>query len=144
MKSKVYFWTLVAGYPSHHPDLPPNTEAEFTEALINGGYWFSAYVPIIKDFACFLQRKKPLPTVPSFLSLKPRSTKSLPGTTTWYVRTAFGLKNSISPLRAALRSQGWNTTKHLAWLMGAVMPLDAVGRRIDDQRLATMMNGIHS
>jgi hypothetical protein len=43
----------------------------------------------------------------------------------------------------AFRSQGRNITPSLAWLVGAVMPLDAVGRRVDDQNLEALMNGFH-
>jgi hypothetical protein len=36
MKPREEFWTFVCEYPSHHPDLPPNAEAEFVLALNNG------------------------------------------------------------------------------------------------------------
>jgi uncharacterized short protein YbdD (DUF466 family) len=36
IKPRVEFWAFIAEYPSHHPDLPPNTEAEFVLALNNG------------------------------------------------------------------------------------------------------------
>ena len=39
-----------------------------------------------------------------------------------------------------LRSQGRNTTPSLGWLIGAVMPLDAVG---NVHNLETVMNGCH-
>ncbi|KAF8805992.1 hypothetical protein BYT27DRAFT_7191287 [Phlegmacium glaucopus] len=41
---------------------------------------------------------------------------------------------------AALRVEGRNTTPALAWLMGAVMPLDAVG---NVRNLEAVMNGLH-
>lgn len=31
-----HFWSHVAEYPSHHEDLPPNTEAAFIKALTDG------------------------------------------------------------------------------------------------------------
>ncbi|KAG6845544.1 hypothetical protein H0H87_007788 [Tephrocybe sp. NHM501043] len=34
--SPEYFWSHVAEYPSHHLELPPNTEAAFQEALASG------------------------------------------------------------------------------------------------------------
>jgi len=40
----------------------------------------------------------------------------------------------------ALRSQGRNTTPSLGWLMGAVMPLSAVG---NVRNLEAVMNGLH-
>ncbi|KIM38738.1 hypothetical protein M413DRAFT_75683 [Hebeloma cylindrosporum] len=40
-----------------------------------------------------------------------------------------------------LRSRGRNVTASLAWLIGAVMPLDAVGTRVNDQGLDAVLNG---
>ena len=42
---------------------------------------------------------------------------------------------------SGLRSEGRNVTASLAWLIGAVMPLDAVGTRMNDQGLAAVLNG---
>jgi len=36
MKSKEHFWSHVAEYPTHHSQLPFNTEIEFVESLSNG------------------------------------------------------------------------------------------------------------
>ena len=36
MKSKEHFWSYVAEYPSHHSQLPFNTETEFIEAIRKG------------------------------------------------------------------------------------------------------------
>ncbi|KAF4619731.1 hypothetical protein D9613_004717 [Agrocybe pediades] len=33
VKSRPHFWSYVAEFPSHHPTLPPNAEAEFSQAL---------------------------------------------------------------------------------------------------------------
>ncbi|KAF9535143.1 hypothetical protein CPB83DRAFT_755201, partial [Crepidotus variabilis] len=44
----------------------------------------------------------------------------------------------------ALRSEGQNTTPPLAWLIGMVMPLGAVNRRVNDHNLEAMMNGLHT
>ena len=38
VKPRIEFWTFVSEYPSHHPDLPPDTEAEFILALNNGEF----------------------------------------------------------------------------------------------------------
>ena len=37
IKTPEYFWSHVAEYPSHHAELPPNAESEFSKALTNGG-----------------------------------------------------------------------------------------------------------
>lgn len=36
VKGKEHFWSFVAEFPSHHQELPPNTEVEFVQALNNG------------------------------------------------------------------------------------------------------------
>jgi len=36
VKGKEHFWSFVAEFPSHHQELPPNTEGEFVQALNNG------------------------------------------------------------------------------------------------------------
>lgn len=46
-KSKNHFWTFVSEFPSHHRNLPPNTEAEFVLSLRNSK--FSLRVSITPD-----------------------------------------------------------------------------------------------
>ena len=36
VKTKERFWSHVAEYPTHHLQLPPNTEREFVESINNG------------------------------------------------------------------------------------------------------------
>ncbi|KAJ3512036.1 hypothetical protein NLJ89_g3751 [Agrocybe chaxingu] len=105
-KSREHFWSHVAEYPSHHPQLPPNTEAEFARALENAKQ-------AIADGAVF-----------------PFTERQIDQIIARYQNLT------------ALRSQGRSTTPSLAWLIGAVMPLDAVGRRVDDDNLQAMINGI--
>ena len=52
-----------------------------------------------------------------------------------------GPKNLFFLFFSGLRSEGRNVTASLAWLIGAVMPLDAVGTRMNDQGLAAVLNG---
>lgn len=63
VKTKENFWSHVAEYPTHHLQLPPNTEREFVESIRNGKYssllrsplrhhtWteFSFYIPFSKS-----------------------------------------------------------------------------------------------
>ncbi|PPQ65738.1 hypothetical protein CVT24_011771 [Panaeolus cyanescens] len=42
-----------------------------------------------------------------------------------------------------LRSQGRNSTPSIAWLIGSVMPLDELGRRVNDEQMAALINGLH-
>ncbi|KDR84419.1 hypothetical protein GALMADRAFT_206051 [Galerina marginata CBS 339.88] len=107
MKSREHFWSHVAEYPSHHPDLPPNTEGEFVQSLNNAKL-------AIASGAVF-----------------PFSERQIDQIIARY------------QYLTAQRTQGRNVTPSLAWLAGAVMPLDAVGRRVGDQDLQALMNGSH-
>jgi len=107
IKPREEFWTYVSEYPSHHPDLPPNTEAEFVLALnnakitiANGSIFPFSEAQIDRIFARYSQL-------------------------------------------ITQRSERQNITAQLAWLMGVTMPLDAVGRLVDGEVLAAMMNGLH-
>ncbi|PPR06109.1 hypothetical protein CVT26_005336 [Gymnopilus dilepis] len=107
-KSREHFWSHVAEYPCHHPDLPPGTEAEFVEALRHAR-------ETITNGAVFPFNELQISQIIArYQDLTDR------------------------------RSQGSNVTPDLAWLMGMIMPLDAVNRRVDDYNLAALLNGSHS
>lgn len=107
VKSREHFWSHVAEYPSHHADLPPNTEREFVQSL-------NSAKQAIASGAVF-----------------PFSERQIDQIIARY------------QYLTGLRTQGRNVTPSLAWLAGAVMPLDAVGRRVGDQDLQALMNGSH-
>ena len=50
-------------------------------------------------------------------------------------------KNFLFFFLPGIRSMGRNITPSLAWLIGAVMPLDAVGTRVNNRGLAAVLNG---
>ncbi|KAG5716927.1 hypothetical protein E4T56_gene8673 [Termitomyces sp. T112] len=101
--SPEYFWSHVAEYPSHHPELPPNTEAAFTRALANARIALTEGA--IFPFSEFQINQ----IIARYENLK------------------------------ALQSQGKNVIPSLGWLMGAVMPLDAVGRTRSNEELDHLM-----
>ncbi|KAF8967485.1 hypothetical protein BDZ97DRAFT_1656403 [Flammula alnicola] len=105
MKMKEEFWSHVAEYPSHHRDLPPNSEADFVQSLSNAK-------AAISDGAVFPFSERQIDLI-------------------------------IARYRelAGFRAQGRNVTPSLAWLIGAVMPLDAVGREVGGHNLDHIMNG---
>ncbi|KAF8887249.1 hypothetical protein CPB84DRAFT_1816638 [Gymnopilus junonius] len=107
-KTTEHFWSYVAEYPSHHENLPPNTEEEFVQSLSN-----ARQAVISGAVFPFSERQ---------------------------IEQIIARYNYLT----GLRSQGRNSTPSLAWLVGAVMPLDAVGRRVDDQDLEALMNGSSS
>lgn len=101
--SPEYFWSHVAEYPSHHAELPPNTEAEFAQALAN------AKIAVTGG------------------TIFPFSENQIDQMTERYKH----LKG--------LQAQGIQVTPALGWLMGAVMPLDAVEKTCSDEQLGVMM-----
>ncbi|KAF8076917.1 hypothetical protein FPV67DRAFT_438403 [Lyophyllum atratum] len=101
--SPEYFWSHVAEYPSHHAELPPNTEAAFAQALTNAKI-------AVTGGAIF-----------------PFSERQIDQMTEQYQH----LKG--------LQAQGKEVIPALAWLMGAVMPLDAVGKTCSDEQLGVMI-----
>ncbi|TFK33186.1 hypothetical protein BDQ12DRAFT_727990 [Crucibulum laeve] len=107
IKSKEHFWTHLAEYPSHHADLPPNTEAEFVHALNN------AKSSIMSGAVFPFSERQIDQVIGRYQHLK------------------------------GLQARGRNTTPALAWLMGAVMPLDIVGRTLVDEDLEALMGDLH-
>jgi len=105
VKGKEHFWSFVAEFPSHHQELPPNTEDEFVRAINN-------------------------------------ATQAINNGTV-FPFTARQISQIISRYQSLsdLRSTGRNVTPSLAWLIGAVMPLDAVDARVDAEGLAAVLNG---
>ncbi|GLB34307.1 hypothetical protein LshimejAT787_0111910 [Lyophyllum shimeji] len=101
--SPEYFWSHVAEYPSHHTELPPNTEEAFAQALA------SAKIAVTGG------------------AIFPFSETQIDQMTERYDH----LK--------ALQAQGKQVTPALGWLMGAVMPLDAVEKTCSDEQLGVMM-----
>ncbi|KAG6888421.1 hypothetical protein C0995_008334 [Termitomyces sp. Mi166 len=88
--SPEHFWAHVSEYPSHHAELPPNTEAAFTQALRN------AKVALTEG--------------------------------------------AIFPFSESQINQIIERYENLkGWLMGAVMPLDAIGRTRSDEELDDLM-----
>ncbi|KAF8165935.1 hypothetical protein B0H34DRAFT_691034 [Crassisporium funariophilum] len=107
VKSREHFWSHVAEYPSHHAQLPPNTEVEFVQALNNA------------------------------------KTAILSGAVFPFSEDQIDQIIARYQYLTDLRSQGRSSTASLAWLIGAVMPLDAVDRQVDAQNLQAVMNGLH-
>ncbi|PPQ92771.1 hypothetical protein CVT25_003880 [Psilocybe cyanescens] len=106
VKSRENFWSYVAEFPSHHDDLPPNTENEFAQALQDAKL-------AIGNGAVFPFSERQIDQI--------------------IIRYQY---------LTALRSQGRNISPSLAWLVGAVMPLDAVGRLVDNQNLDYLMTSV--
>ncbi|KAG6896015.1 hypothetical protein C0992_010884 [Termitomyces sp. T32_za158] len=101
--SPEYFWSHVAEYPSHHPELPPNTEAAFTQAIR------SARVALTEGAVFPFSESQINQIIARYEDLK------------------------------ALQSQGKMVVPALGWLMGAVMPLDALERARSDEELDNLM-----
>ncbi|KAF9463696.1 hypothetical protein BDZ94DRAFT_1235976 [Collybia nuda] len=102
-RSPEHFWSHVAEYPSHHDDLPPNTEGAFVQSLM---------------------KAKQLITQGEIFPFSATQIDQV-------IKRYEQLKG--------LQSEGRNVVPALAWLMGAVMPLDACGKSYTDQDLGDLM-----
>ncbi|KAF9004279.1 hypothetical protein BDQ17DRAFT_1390274 [Cyathus striatus] len=104
IKSKEHFWSHVAEFPSHHVELPPNTEQEFVRSLNN------AKAAVANGIIFPFSARQIEQVIGRYQYLK------------------------------SLQARGSNVTPALAWLMGAVMPMDAVGKTMDDGDLEALMS----
>ncbi|KAG6848942.1 hypothetical protein H0H93_012584 [Arthromyces matolae] len=108
IKTPEHFWSHVAEYPSHHPELPPHTEAKFIRALESA--------------------KAAIPQGATF----PFSEAQID----W-------VKAKYDRLKAR-QMEGRPRVDILGWLIGIVMPLDAIShgpiaRRFSDEDLHGLM-----